>query len=418
MTVKMTRRACTALLAQSLVLPAIARAELSGQHPRLRRGINFHHVANWPLFKQSSAQYTYVWPPFAAPSYQISDEELRRLTSVGFDFVRMTVDPSILIATDEAQRAQVFGILKDRLRRIMAANLNVIFDLHPVQVNPAYAPLKLVASRDGAPFRAYVDLIARAVDEMKDMPFDRFVFEIMNEPWLETPAEIDRWPAMLAELHARARAASPNMPLILTGAYWSDRKPLMKLDLSPYRQSNVIYTFHYYDPHTYTHQGYTSDDTRYIAGLDWPPSPDNIAIVRTASLARAAADPKVDAATRSRLIKKTNYLLDVYGQTRHGPDIVHADFAEVANWARANGISADRIVLGEFGGIATSNGIRSPGRTKWIETVRRAAEDFGFPWAFWDYKDSGGFGLADASGKTLDVDVLRALGLRTPQAAQ
>lgn len=60
------------------------------------------------------------------------------------------------------------------------------------------------------------------------MPRERIAFELMNEPWLRRGAESERWPAMLAELHDRAREAAPGLPLILTDAVWSDRLPLMK----------------------------------------------------------------------------------------------------------------------------------------------------------------------------------------------
>lgn len=410
----LTRRACCILLGEAIIAPVLAQEPApTGTYPRLARGLNFHHLLNWPEVERSGDRIDYVWPPFGAASYRLRDDELARLARLGFDFIRLTVDPSIFLASDQDRRAQLFVLARERLNRILDAGLKVIFDLHPVSVNPSYAPLKLVEGRSTPTFRAYVELVEQAAGALRDLPHDKFAFELMNEPWLARADEIARWPDMQAELHDRARAAAPNLPLILTGAMWSDLSALMKLDVTRYRDSNVIYTFHYYDPHTYTHQGYERDDTRYIGGLAWPVDASNVENVRVQSLQRVAQDPKTNEKVKEDFAAKTNRLLDSYAADSRGPERIRAVFGALAHWIGSKKIAPNRILLGEFGALSVSNGIPALGRLEWIRTVRTAAEEFGFPWAFWAYKGYGNFALADASGTRFDEEVLTALGMST-----
>ena len=74
----------------------------------------------------------------------MSDAELVALRAVGFDFARITADPSIFIVTDQRQRPDLERQACAVVSRVLDAGFNVIFDLHPVMVNPAFGPTALV----------------------------------------------------------------------------------------------------------------------------------------------------------------------------------------------------------------------------------------------------------------------------------
>ncbi len=101
----LTRRAFGLLSAGVLLSPALAKTATPKQaYPKLRRGMNFHHLLNWPEVKENGARLDYVWPPFAAPAYELHDAELARLRMLGFDFLRVTAAPSIFIVSPGARR--------------------------------------------------------------------------------------------------------------------------------------------------------------------------------------------------------------------------------------------------------------------------------------------------------------------------
>jgi len=336
-----------------------------------------------------------VWPPFEAPNYKISDDELTQLRALKFDFLRVTADPSIFLASDAAKREYLLDLVHRTVTRLIAAGFKVIFDLHPVSLNPEYAPLKLIESIDSPAFQAYAALMEPVARRLHDLPHGQFAFELMNEPWLSSKTEIARWQPMLELLHQRARAGSPTLPLVICGAQWSSAKALMQLDLAPFKGSNVLYTFHCYDPHTFSHQGVQGDGASFLSDLQWPACHDNIMQVQAAAFARieATAKPPEEIARTKEFTRK---LLSDYELTAHDRNRLRADFAEVAQWAEKAGIAKERIYLGEFGCVVSAN--KSPlneVRGQWLRAMRETAEETGFAWAFWAYKGYGGMAILE-----------------------
>jgi hypothetical protein len=411
----LSRRAFGLLLGSACAATVYDR-RASAQHtpadlpfPKMSRGISLHHLLNWPDTKPGDGKTEYVWPPFETANYKISDGELARLKAMGFDFLRLTADPSIFLAVDKTRLEYLTKLVRQTVSRLLHAGFKVIFDLHPVAVNPDYEPLKLVERLDSPALRAYGRLVEHMARFLHDLPHDQFAFELMNEPWLDSEAEIARWQPMMELLHTRARAGSATLPLVITGAQWSSPKALMQLDLRPFRGSNVLYTIHYYDPHTFTHQGVAGDEGAYLSGLQWPANHDNIVQVQAAALARIEATKKPPAVIH-QLKEVTRKLLADYELTAHNPERLHADFAAVAKWATSENIPAQRLFLGEFGCVASAHQIPlGEDRIRWLRAIRDAAQEFGFPWALWAYKGSG-MALFDDQG-SIDKPTAQALGL-------
>lgn len=381
--------------------------------PKLAKGISLHHLLNWPDAKTQNGKTDYVWPPFETPEYQISDAELARLKTMGFDFLRVTVDPSIFLsyrsAADSSKRDHLIQVSKRTIQRLIDAGFSVIFDLHPVGVNPDYEPVKLVESIDSPTFKAYADLVEILATAFHPLDSKRFAFELMNEPWLDSQEEVARWQAMMELLHKRARQGSASLPLVLTGAQWGDRKALMALDLKPFKNSNVLYTFHYYDPHTFTHQGVEGDEAEFLAGLHWTISKDNLKKVRDQAYRRIDASKKSPKEIK-QIKSVTAKLLKDYELTAHDQTRVRSDFEALSKWAASEGIPVQRIFLGEFGCVSSAHKVPlgTPHST-WLRAIKETAEEFGFPWSLWAYKGYGGMGLIE-EGK-VDKGIAQALNL-------
>ncbi|SEG60151.1 glycoside hydrolase family 5 protein [Bosea lathyri] len=415
---RISRRQCLGGLAAILPVAANAQAvpaqgAAGRDAPRLKRGINIHNALNWPQATRAREKTYYSWPAFRAANFQVSDAELKTLSALGFDFIRLTVDPGIFIDVAADRFAALDAHALALVKRFIGAGFSVVFDLHPVALNPDYAPRRLVA--EGSPvFAAYCDLVERLAGVLNELPHDKIAFELMNEPWIETLPELPRWQPMLETLHQRARKAAPNLPLVLTGAMWGDLQAMVRLDTKPFRASNVIYTFHYYDPHSFTHQGVAGDDAQYLAAVPWPMTARASTPLVDAASDRIAATAGLTNEARTQAIARSRQLVDNLLRKNHGPALLKKDFALAAAWAKTNGIGTDRLLLGEFGCVANARDMPlGEDRLRWIEAVRQAAEAEGIAWAYWAYKGYGGMEMADRAGK-LDTTVLPPLGLRTP----
>jgi hypothetical protein len=160
----------------------------------------------------------------------------------------------------------------------------------------------------------------------------------------------------------------------------------------PLRDPNVIYNFHFYEPHIFTHQGATwsAYSWYWLRGLRYPSTPESAEQV-------AARVP--DEADRLPVIR--------YGYDHWDAVRIAAEMKEVAEWARHRGVP---VVCNEFGVYREYADPQD--RAAWLHDVRAALEQNGIGWAMWDY--AGSFGLVvKKDGKTVpDEGVLRALGMK------
>jgi endoglucanase len=218
---------------------------------------------------------------------------------------------------------------------------------------------------------------------------DKLFFEILNEPEVN---DAYRWAGIQARAAAAIREAAPRNTIIATGANYSDLPDL--LAMHPLPDSNIIYTFHFYDPHVFTHQGATWSVPAwsYEHGIPYPP---------TAESMQRLLQEVPDLADRYDL---ENYWLD-HWDAGH----IRALIDEAAEWGKLNHVP---VLCNEFGVFRQYS---DPGsRNRWIRDVRTALEVDGISWDMWDFH--GSFGVATKKGgKSIpDPATANALGLSHP----
>jgi endoglucanase len=180
----------------------------------------------------------------------------------------------------------------------------------------------------------------------------------------------------------------------------------------------VIYSFHYYDPYQFTHQGASWNPARYLADVPYPAQarPLHDSLAATAALIAATDIP---APKRALAYQDAQARLEDYRASDFNGHTIAADFARVADWAKSHGIPADHIQLGEFGANQTpaqESGARAAERAQWFHDVSRAAQANGFGWAVWAYR-GGGFALAQSdSADAIEPNIAEALGLHPATA--
>ena len=129
---------------------------------------------------------------------------------------------------------------------------------------------------------------------------------------------------------AAIRQVAPHNTLIATGANYSSVRDLLRLE--PLADGNVIYNFHFYQPHEFTHQGATW-------GVPWWRETHSIPYPSTTEGMQALLAEVPDAVDRSDL--ENNYFLDGWNAQR-----IKAIIDEAADWARAHRVP---LICNEFG---------------------------------------------------------------------
>ncbi|MCK9181553.1 MAG: glycoside hydrolase family 5 protein [Fibrobacteraceae bacterium] len=190
----------------------------------------------------------------------------------------------------------------------------------------------------------FLDVYRQMTTNFKDYSADSLVIELLNEP--RTNLAGATWNSLVAETIALIRSISPDRTIMVGGDNWNSYSGLADLSL-PDSVSNIIATFHYYEPMTVTHQGTDFDgdgEYDYPLGVAW-----------------SATGAEQLAVTKA--------------------------FKRVKAWSDANLVP---VYLGEFGVYTAAD---TSIRALWTEFVRTTATKLGFACAYWEF--SSGFGVYD-----------------------
>jgi endoglucanase len=407
-------------LAVSPTIAASQDASAAADLPCYRRGVAIHNMMNWAAVDPSHPD-RYVSPAFVGPNYETSDALLRHVAAAGFDFVRLTIDPGPYLQFSGPDRAALDQHMKRVVERLLGKGFCVIVDFHPTSQVAKYAPDKLVQGLDDPLFLAYASVIKQTARLLSTFHSNRVALELMNEPqygW--NPATTERWQRLLEHLYRGARTEAPDLLIVVSGARGGDIKGLLALNPEPFLGSHTLFSFHYYEPHDFTHEGVKSDTPsawpwRFISGLPYPAhsgDPDRV----WAKIERnILSDPNIASEERRTALQRVRERVSSYIASGFDRRQIAGDFDSVSSWAKLYGIAPSAILLGEFGVTRTYGMYRAsdPGSQEaWMHDVRSEAERHGFRWALWVLSGYGGMSLLerDDSDK-LDPVSLRALGL-------
>jgi endoglucanase len=355
--------------------PGVAGRRLA----RLRHGIN---LSDWFAQQQDAASYT---KEHFATTVTAADVALIR--AMGFDHVRLSVDPRPMFRAEQSDQIASADLtnLDAAIKMLLDQGLSVDLSIY------ADDTFKQKLATDDDAVERFADFWRALAAHYANLDPDRVFFEILNEP---EGRDRYRWYGVEAKLATAIREGAPQHTIIATGAHWSDDDDLLFLE--PLRDPNVIYTFHFYEPHVFTHQGadWSVNYWHYLRGVPYPSDPER---------ARKAAELVPDPVHRLEVVR---YGLENWNAVR-----IDAEIAQVDDWAKHWNVP---VICNEFGVYRKYADPKE--RAAWITDVRTALEKRNIGWAMWDY--SGTFGLVTKSSGNAAPDeaIVRALGRTMPPA--
>jgi hypothetical protein len=400
------------------VLLAARLAEAADSLPStssdFRRGIN-----NYTYLLNDAATLTKSDDATALLSHQTYAPSIpaamARLKATGLDFLRLHLDIRPLLGSSSASQARQLARVSDVLQTAASQGLCVILvvQTHQFSDEPAANAILSAASENlHHPLRDAIYSIAAAIDKIHSC----IGFELFAEPPFcgNMP---DPWPRLQQELYQGLRLRGFRRAIILTGSCYSNLNEFLETNPEARDDENVLYTFHFYEPVAFTHQGatFSAHFLRYISGLSYPYDARNSASVRESALRQLDQDSTIGldqkALTREQLIGA----LDAFDAARPDRAWIRARLELAAVYYKRFGIGPDRILIGEFGALLSNSTDRNNSamsRANWLRDVRETAEQLGFRWALWN--DVGNFGLFEKPDETCPVpEIAAALGLNT-----
>jgi len=366
-----------AVCALLVSLPALGQSGsvAASRAAHLRRGINLSH---W--FAQVGNPQGYTKEHLETFN---TAEDIALIKSMGFDNVRLGVNPQPMMRRNQADRipADYLGYLDAAVKMILDQKLAVVIDIHPEE------DFKQKLATDDDFVEQFADFWRALARHYSSYDPEMVFFEILNEPEVR---DRYRWSGIQSKLVQAIREGAPNHTIIAAGARWSDDDDLVFLE--PLRDPDIIYNFHFYDPHVFTHQGATWGVNYWhdVKGLGYPSN------LESAEKAAAAVPDAVD---RLAVLR--------YGAEHWDAARMDMEMSQAAEWAKHWNVP---LICNEFGVFRLNSNPQD--RAAWIHDVRTALEKYGIGWAMWDY--SQGFGVVNMENgrATPDELTVQALGLK------
>jgi endoglucanase len=361
-----------------VALPAFAQDRTTDVKTAFARAQHLRHGINASEWFAQSGNYS------ADNTKKYTDDaDIALMAQIGFDNVRLSIDAAPLTRGFFARDDSNFiGRLDHVVDQMIAKGMAVQIDIHPE------SDYKKRVSTTGEGVDRFVMLWRKLAAHYADRNPDLIFYEIMNEPEERDPY---RWMGVQARAAAAIREVAPKNTIIAAGANWSGISDLLLQE--PLQDGNVIYTFHFYEPMQFTHQGasWTGTWPALTRDIPYPPTDE--------SLQNSLAEVP-DAHSKYEL---EHYWLDHWDARR-----IRMQIDAAAGWGKLHNVP---LICNEFGvhrPVAPADS-----RMRWIHDVRAALEADNIGWTMWDYR--GGFGVVwkeDGQAAKIDAAVVEALGLK------
>jgi endoglucanase len=349
-----------------VMIPAIHASVLPFQ-----RGVN---LTTW--FQKESAQQIQFT--------QYTEQDFINIKSLGCDVIRLPINlHSMTNGTPNYTIDSLFYYFLDQVV-VMAENqgMQLILDNHTfdpsTNTNPNIGDI-------------LIPVWTQLADHYKNHS-NLIYYEILNEPHGIADTT---WNRIQQQIINAIRSVDQTHTIIVGPAGWNSYHNLQYMP--QYTDNNLIYTFHFYDPFVFTHQGasWVTPSMEPLAGVPFPYDP--------------ALMPPCPPGLIGTWIETSlnNYPND--GTVEHVHNLIDIAVA----FKNSRNVP---VFCGEFGVyIPNSN---NNDRVYWYEVVRDYLDQNGISWTIWDYH--GGFGLFEAGTSgffdyDVNIPLVNALGLNPPQ---
>ncbi len=352
-----------------LISVSIFSLSFAGEVP-FKRGVN---LSNW-LQEPTARQVQFS---------KYTKKDFQNIKALGCDVIRLPVNMHGMTsgAPDHTVDPLLFDFLDAAVDWAEELGLHIILDNH--SFDPAVNTSPLIGS-------TLVPVWKQMAEHFKHRSMLVY-YEILNEPHGISDAV---WNIIQRNVLDSIRTIDKKHTIIIGPAGWNSYANLAAMP--DYPDTNLIYTFHFYDPFIFTHQGasWASPSLVPLAGVPFPYD--------------AARMPAVPPSLAGTYIagELSNY------QSTGTAAKVQSTLDIAVNFKNSRNV---KIFCGEFGVYKPNSA--NEDRVRWYQIVRTYLEQKGIAWTSWDYQ--GGFGLFTSGTNEmfdhdLNIPLLNAMGLTVP----
>lgn len=335
-------------------------AEEQGAKFEIKRGVNLSH---WLSQSQVRGEER---------AKHIDEGDITRLKEYGFDHVRIPIDEEQFWDEEGNKLTEAWDLLTTTLDNCQKHELRAIVDLHIIRSH------YFNAVNEGGANTLFEDTVAQnqLIDMWKQLsavlnkyPTSLVAYEFMNEPVADDP---EQWNQLIAKVHTALRALEPERTLVIGSNLWQSVGTFKDLKV-PENDSNLILSFHYYEPFVLTH--YTAGWTpigKYTGKVEYPG-----VMVSQEEYAKQSDEVKKEV---ERFTKEWN------------KDSLKAQIQDAIDVAKKYNL---QLICGEWGYFEKSPKEQS---LRWAKDMISVFDEDNLAWDLWCYDGDFGFWKHDDSG--------------------
>jgi endoglucanase len=343
---------------------------LSESQAPFSRGVN---LTSW--FQGSSAgsiQFT-----------KFTKKDIADIKSLGCDIIRLPVAMHDMTSGSPLYKIDplLFSFLDSVVTWCEDLHIYLILDNHSYDPNGDTSP-------------GVADILVNVWSQVASHYKDRsgyILYEILNEPHGMTTSA---WGTIQNQVINTIRAIDTKHTIVVGGSGYNSYNELKNLPV--YSDQKLLYTFHFYDPFVFTHQGATWV-TPSMLPLSGVPFPYN-----------SLEMPACPASLKGSWIESNLNSYSANGNVSYIKNLID----NAISFRDSRGVN---VFCGEFGVYIPNSD--NADRCYWYKAVKDYLNEKNIPWTIWDYK--GGFGLFNKGsdeffGHDLNVRLLDSLGFNIP----
>ncbi len=307
----------------------------------------------------------------------ITEMDIEQIASWGMDHVRLPIDYTVIESEERPfeYKEEGFAYIDQCIEWCEINNLNIILDLHKT---PGYAFHSLSENRlfeEEHLQKRFLSIWRYFAKRYKDCGRN-VTFELLNE--IVEPNS-DRWNKLSRQAVEVIREIDQNRVIIIGGNNYNSVRTLKELDRI--EDDNLVYTFHYYEPHIFTHQK-----------ASWEAPMKELDFV--------VSYPSGNEEYQKYLTKTETFRDKLECEAKMGRDYIRKYLQPALDFIRERNVP---LYCGEYGVIDHAP---MESNLRWHEDVCDLLIEYGIGRAVWSYKLMS-FPMVDRDSKVINQELIK-----------
>ena len=305
----------------------------------------------------------------------ITERDVAYIASLGMDHIRLGFDQIVLEDAPYHYRESIFALLRRFVGWCRKYDLGIVLNMHKALGNYCDILSETGLMQDAELQDRFIAVWLKLEEEFASEP--DVMFELLNEV---VNATAEEWNALADKAIRAIRERNATRTLIVGCTEWNN-PPALPL-LRVWEDENIIYTFHCYAPHEFTHQRGVLQASPLFYNREMPYPCDDIERYRD----------------YHRVVK--NRENSYPGLSRIDIDFLRQYLAPVKAWIDAH---PDKVLwCGEFGTIRHT---KLEWRENWMRDMISILKEWDIPYCVWNYlstpNDGNRFSLVDDDNREI-----------------